>query len=88
MASILGMLAGLGTFVFLGPSSRPELPNWMSQIDIDDVTTAAIVMAALSAAAILLGGYLGGRIGDAHNRKVDAALIDDTVHPPAYLAGR
>lgn len=65
-----------------------NLPNWMSQIDVDDVTTAAFVMAAVSAAAILLGGYLGGRIGDAHNRKVDAALIDDTVHPPAYLAGR
>lgn len=65
-----------------------NLPNWVSQIDVDDVTTAAVVMAAVSAAAILLGGYLGGRMGDAHNRKVDAALIDDTVDPPAYLVGR
>ncbi len=65
-----------------------NLPNWVSQIDVDEVTTAAIVLSAVFAAAVLLGGYLGGRIGDAHNRKVDAAVIEDAIHPPAYLSGR
>jgi uncharacterized membrane protein len=52
-----------------------ELPNWVSQVDVDNVTTAAIVMSIVSVAVILLGGYLGGRIGDSYNRKVDEALV-------------
>jgi hypothetical protein len=65
-----------------------DLPNWVAQIDVDEVTTAAFVMAAVSAAAVLLGGYLGGRIGDGHNRKVDAAIIEEAAVGPAYLPGR
>jgi hypothetical protein len=65
-----------------------DLPNWVSQIDVEDVTTAAFIMAAVSAAAVLLGGYLGGRIGDAHNRKVDLAIIEEAVNGPAYVPGR
>jgi hypothetical protein len=42
----------------------------------------------VSAAAVLLGGYLGGRIGDAHNRKVDLAIIEEAVNGPAYVPGR
>jgi hypothetical protein len=65
-----------------------DLPNWVSQIDVDDLTAAAIVLTVASAAAVLVGGYLGGRIGDAHNRKVDAALIDEARHGSAYVTGR
>jgi uncharacterized membrane protein len=54
-----------------------DLPNWVSQIDVEDVTVAAIVMSIVSVVVIFLGGYLGGRIGDAYNRKVDAALVDE-----------
>ena len=52
-----------------------DLPNWVSQVDVDNVTTAAIVMSIGSVLVILLGGYLGGRIGDSYNRKVDEALV-------------
>jgi len=52
-----------------------DLPNWVSQVDVENVTTAAIVMSIVSVAVILLGGYLGGRIGDSYNRKVDEALL-------------
>jgi uncharacterized membrane protein len=52
-----------------------DLPNWVSQVDVDNVTTAAIVMSIVSVLVILLGGYLGGRIGDSYNRKVDEALV-------------
>jgi uncharacterized membrane protein len=65
-----------------------DLPNWVSQIDVDEVTTAAIVMSAVFAAAILLGGWLGGRIGDTHNRHVDNAILDDAEHGLAYTSGR
>jgi uncharacterized membrane protein len=64
------------------------LPNWVSQIDVDEVTTAAFIMSAVFAAVILLGGWLGGRIGDSHNRKVDAAILEDAVHgAPTYQGG-
>jgi uncharacterized membrane protein len=52
-----------------------DLPNWVSQVDVENVTTAAIVMSIVSVVVILLGGYLGGRIGDSYNRKVDEALL-------------
>jgi uncharacterized membrane protein len=65
-----------------------DLPNWVSQIDVDEVTTAAFIMSAVFAAVILLGGWLGGRIGDSHNRKVDAAILEDAVHgAPTYQGG-
>ena len=54
-----------------------DLPNWVSQIDVENVTMAAIVMSIVSVVVILLGGYLGGRIGDSYNRKVDAALVNE-----------
>jgi hypothetical protein len=87
---LVAIFAALGAWV--GPEynafAAAELPNWMAQIDVDEVTTAAILMSAVSAVAILAGGYLGGRIGDSHNRKVDAAIIDEAVHGPVYLPGR
>jgi uncharacterized membrane protein len=87
---LVGIFAGLGAWV--GPEynafAAADLPNWVSQIDVEDVTTAAIVMSVLSAAAVLLGGWLGGLIGDAHNRKVDAALFEGAVRRPSYQSGR
>jgi hypothetical protein len=87
---LVTIFAALGAWVGqeYNAFATADLPNWVSQIDVDDVTSTAIVMAAVSAAVVLLGGYLGGRIGDAHNRKVDAALIEEAAHGPAYLPGR
>jgi uncharacterized membrane protein len=54
-----------------------DLPNWVAQVDVEEVTTAAIVMSAVAVVVTLLGGYLGGRLGDSYNRKVDAALVEE-----------
>jgi uncharacterized membrane protein len=54
-----------------------DLPNWVAQVDVEEITTAAIVASAVAVVVTLLGGYLGGRIGDSYNRKVDAALVDE-----------
>jgi len=54
-----------------------DLPNWAAQVDVEEITTAAIIAAAVAVVVTLLGGYLGGRIGDSYNRKVDAALVDE-----------
>ena len=56
-----------------------DLPNWVAQVDVEEVTTAAIIMSAVAVAVTLLGGYLGGRIGDSYNRKVDTALVDEAT---------
>jgi hypothetical protein len=87
---LVAIFAALGAWVGqeYNAFAAAELPNWVAQIDVDEVTAAAIVMTVVSAAAVLLGGYLGGRIGDAHNRKVDAAIIEEAAHGPAYLPGR
>jgi hypothetical protein len=54
-----------------------DLPNWTAQVDVEELTTAAIIASAVAVVVTLLGGYLGGRIGDSYNRKVDAALVDE-----------
>ncbi|MDX1468922.1 MAG: hypothetical protein R3258_06235 [Acidimicrobiia bacterium] len=75
---LVAVFAGLGAWV--GPEynafNRTDLPNWFAQIDVDDRTAMAIVGAVVLAGATLLGGYLGGRIGETYHTRVDAALID------------
>jgi hypothetical protein len=83
-----GMGAGLwllvlsATFALLGALVGPEynafgpvgLPDWFSAIRGEARTTTAIVLMVLFSAAALGGGYLGGRLGEEYNRKVDARL--------------
>ena len=73
------VFAALGTWVGAeyNAFAVADLPNWAAQVDVEEVTTAAIVMSAVAVVVTLLGGYLGGRIGDSYNRKVDAALVDE-----------
>jgi hypothetical protein len=68
----LGAWAGSEYNVF----AQMDLPDWASQWDADELTTAAAIAASAGALAMFLGGYLGGVVGDAYNRKVDAAIVD------------
>jgi hypothetical protein len=52
------------------------LPDWFSAIRPDVRTADALVLMVFFAVAVLAGGYLGGRIGEDFNRRVD----DDVVH--------
>jgi hypothetical protein len=86
--AINGMGAGLwllllsAIFALLGALVGPEynafgpagLPDWFSAIRSDVRTTTAIILMVLFSAAALGGGYLGGRLGEEYNRKVDARL--------------
>ena len=76
---LVTIFAALGAWVGeeYNAFAMADLPNWVSQIDVENVTMAAIVMSIVSVVVILLGGYLGGRIGDSYNRKVDAALVEE-----------
>lgn len=78
---LLAVFAALGAWVgqeynvFAGA----DLPNWVAQIDVDEVTTVAIVMSIVFVVVMFVGGYLGGRIGESYHRKVDAAILDETI---------
>jgi hypothetical protein len=78
---LVAVFAALGAWVgeeynaFAGAG----LPNWMAQIDVEDVTTAAIVMSIVFVVTMFAGAYLGGRIGESYHRRVDAAIVEETV---------
>ncbi|HSK06974.1 MAG TPA: hypothetical protein VK990_05590 [Acidimicrobiia bacterium] len=78
---LLAVFAALGAWVGeeYNAFAAADLPNWVAQIDVDEVTTAAIVLSILSILLMFAGGYLGGRIGESYHRRVDAAIVDETV---------
>jgi uncharacterized membrane protein len=76
---LVAVFAALGAWVGeeYNAFAVADLPNWAAQVDVEEITTAAIIASAVAVVVTLLGGYLGGRIGDSYNRKVDAALVDE-----------
>lgn len=75
---VVAIFAALGAWVGseYNAFNRVDLPNWVAQIDADTRDVMAIVGAGVLAGATLLGGYIGGRLGETYHRQVDAALID------------
>jgi hypothetical protein len=55
--------------------NREDLPNWVAQLDVDELTTDVIIASIVLIVATLLGGYLGGRMGALYHEKVDAAVV-------------
>ncbi len=51
------------------------LPDWFSQFDARDVNAEAIAFGVAGIAAVLSGGFIGGRIGQAYHQQADAALV-------------
>lgn len=77
---LVAIFAALGAWI--GPElnafNRVDLPNWFAQIDVDDLTVMAVVAAAVLVLVTLLGGYIGGRIGETYHTRVDAAIVAAT----------
>lgn len=78
---LVAVFAALGAWVGqeYNVFANADLPNWVAQIDVEEVTTAAIVMSIVFVVVMFVGGYLGGRIGESYHRKVDAAILDETI---------
>lgn len=78
---LLAVFAALGAWVGqeYNVFANADLPNWVAQIDVEEVTTVAIVMSIVFVVVMFVGGYLGGRIGESYHRKVDAAIVDETL---------
>lgn len=75
------VFAALGAFVGAEYNSFQQagLPDWFSQFRGDDVTTAAVIAGVAGLVAVFLGSVLGGALGEAYNRKVNAAITDETL---------
>lgn len=52
-----------------------DLPNWIAQLDVEDLTSEAVIATVVMIAATLFGGYVGGRMGELYHQKVDAAIV-------------
>ena len=78
---LIAVFAALGAWVGqeYNVFANADLPNWVAQIDVEEVTTVAIVMSIVFVVVMFVGGYLGGRIGESYHRKVDAAIVDETL---------
>lgn len=74
---LVAIFGALGAWV--GPEfnafNREGLPNWVAQLDVDELTTEAIIASVVLIVMTLLGGYLGGRMGEMFHREVDAAVV-------------
>lgn len=77
---LVAIFAALGAWVGAeyNAFNNPSLPNWIAQMDVDELTSGAIVATVVMLAVTLLGGYVGGRIGELYHRRVDAAIVETT----------
>ncbi|HVR32961.1 MAG TPA: hypothetical protein VMS74_09690 [Acidimicrobiia bacterium] len=80
---LVAVFAALGAWVGeeYNAFRRAGLPDWLGQLRADDLTFEVIVASAVGIAALFTGALVGGGLGDAHNRKVDAALTDSVATP-------
>ena len=56
-----------------------DLPNWFGQLGADELTLKSIAGALAGITAALLGGGIGGSLGEQYHRDVDAALAAEAV---------
>lgn len=85
--ALAAVLAALGAW--LGDEydvlRNVDLPQWFSR---DALTLGAIVSGLVAAAAMLLGGLLGGRWGERYHRHADAAIASTRTGSLAPAAAR
>ena len=74
---LVTIFAALGAWVGAeyNAFNREGLPNWVAQLDVEELTDEAIVASIVLIAATLVGGYTGGRLGTLYHEKVDAAVV-------------
>lgn len=56
---------------------RVVAPAWVAEIDVGGVLTSPrmVIATAVLAVTLILGGYVGGRLGERHHRRMDAAIV-------------
>ncbi len=73
---LVGVFAALGTWsgAEYNAFASIDLPNWVAQLDADDLTLKAAAAAIGGIVAASFGGYVGGLAGETFHRRADAAL--------------
>ncbi|MPZ52297.1 MAG: hypothetical protein GEU79_06115 [Acidimicrobiia bacterium] len=81
MLLLIAVFAALGAFVGAEYNAFQQtgLPDWFSQFSSDEATTGAIVAGIILILAMFGGAAFGGSVGDSYNRRVDAALTDNST---------
>jgi hypothetical protein len=77
---VLGAIfALLGALVApeLNAFAAAELPDWFSALTEENRTTAGIVALVVFAAAVLFGGYVGGRLGESNDHRHTTVQVAD-----------
>jgi hypothetical protein len=77
---LITVFAALGAWVGTeyNAFNSADLPNWVAQIDVDELTTEAVIGSVVLVATMLIGGYVGGRMGEIYHQRVDAAIVEET----------
>jgi hypothetical protein len=93
MILLIAIFGALGVWVGIeyNAFNQLNLPNWVAQLDADDLTTMTYVATGVLILVTLLGGFLGGRVGAAYHTRVDAALAEavrnEAVRDDVVVAG-
>jgi len=69
--AVLGAWVGASTDAF----DRFDLPDRLAQVDATNLTAAAVIASAVLVVAALLGGYMGGRIGETYHVTAEESLV-------------
>lgn len=78
---LVAVFAGLGTWVGTeyNAFAGAELPNWIAQLDANDLTLKAGAAAIGGVVAACLGGYVGGLAGESFHRRADAVVAREAA---------
>ncbi len=84
MVLLIVIFAALGAWIGqeYNVFAQMNLPDWAAGWSGDEITAAAVIGGILGIVVMFLGGYLGGKWGEAYHRKADAALADAARHEP------
>lgn len=69
--AVLGAWVGASTDAF----DRFDLPDRLAQVDATNLTAAAVIASAVLVVAALLGGYMGGRIGETYHATAEESMV-------------
>jgi hypothetical protein len=84
MVLLIVIFAALGAWIGeeYNVFAQMNLPDWVAVWSSDEATAAAVIGGVLGIVVMFLGGYVGGKWGEAYHRKADAALADAARHEP------
>lgn len=62
---------------------RVMAPDWIVGIEVSGILASprTVVASAVLAVTLILGGYVGGRLGERYHRRLDMAIVEETVRP-------